>query len=598
MSARIGLAVSLVVLPFSLVMPHVAEGRTIFVDMSAGGDNNGTTWVDAYRHLQDALATASAGGEIWVGEGTYKPDRGRNDAHRGDREATFRLRNGVAVYGGFRSGGTWEDRDVETYRTILSGDLASNDSRFSDVADLTNDPNRNDNSYHVVTGSGTSAVTVLDGFTVTGGNANAPGGFMKDIGGGMYSDGGSPTVTNCTFTMNSTVDRGGGMFNNNFSNLRITNCDFSSNLAAKGGGIYNSSSSPRLTDCAFTENVATKGAGACNEAQSSPLLSSCVFRRNSANEGGGMYNEGQSDPELRYCRFSANSVEFYGGGISNYRSSPTLVGCFFNGNSTVWGGGGALATVGGAPTLTNCIFSGNVTGSDGGGLYGSGARRPKLVNCTFVANQAGSDGGGAYILGQDGAILANCIFWANRDDHGGAEAAQIWVGRPGMVEVYDTCVHGGWSGAGAANIDAYPQFADPDGPDNVVGTEDDDLRLSPGSPCIDAGDNATVPPDTTDIDGDGNTTELTPWDVDRNLRFFDDPNTADTGHGTAPIVDMGAYEVSEPSRYEGLCGDENHPYPEGDLNLDCQVNLADLALLVQHWLESTQPLSDEGDVVP
>jgi hypothetical protein len=69
-----------------------------------------------------------------------------------------------------------------------------------------------------------------------------------------------------------------------------------------------------------------------------------------------------------------------------------------------------------------------------------------------------------------------------------------------------------------------------------------DYHLRLGSPCIDAGDNNAVPPDTADLDGDGNTTELTPWDLDSHPRFIDEPNTIDTGNGTAPIVDMGAHE--------------------------------------------------------
>ena len=62
-------------------------------------------------------------------------------------------------------------------------------------------------------------------------------------------------------------------------------------------------------------------------------------------------------------------------------------------------------------------------------------------------------------------------------------------------------------------------------------------------PCIDAGDNTAVPPDTADLDGDGNTTEPIPLDLDGNLRFVDCPDIPDTGNGTPPIVDMGAYEA-------------------------------------------------------
>jgi len=71
-----------------------------------------------------------------------------------------------------------------------------------------------------------------------------------------------------------------------------------------------------------------------------------------------------------------------------------------------------------------------------------------------------------------------------------------------------------------------------------------ELQLLPGSPCIDAGDNNSVPADRTDLDGDGNTVEPTPWALDAGLRFVDDVVTADRGNGMPPIVDMGAYEFT------------------------------------------------------
>ena len=80
-------------------------------------------------------------------------------------------------------------------------------------------------------------------------------------------------------------------------------------------------------------------------------------------------------------------------------------------------------------------------------------------------------------------------------------------------------------------------YWDADGPDNVFGTTDDDLRLDPNSPCIDAGTN----------DADVNTPEVEPFlaiDLELNLRRIDDPATPDTGYGSVPLIDMGAYEFS------------------------------------------------------
>jgi hypothetical protein len=105
-------------------------------------------------------------------------------------------------------------------------------------------------------------------------------------------------------------------------------------------------------------------------------------------------------------------------------------------------------------------------------------------------------------------------------------------------------VFGGWPGVG--NIDAGPLFVDPDGPDDIPKTLDDDFRLSPGSPCIDAADNTAVPPDAADLDGDRNKVEHTPLDLGFQPRFVDDADTDDTGVADPPdypeVVDMGAYE--------------------------------------------------------
>ena len=107
----------------------------------------------------------------------------------------------------------------------------------------------------------------------------------------------------------------------------------------------------------------------------------------------------------------------------------------------------------------------------------------------------------------------------------------------------------------AGNLNVNPLFADANGADNIFGTEDDDFHLSTGSSAIDAGDNET--------DTDANTAEvqtLASLDIDRNPRFVDDAGVADTGNGTAPLVDMGAYEfVSDPTqidaRFTGSGGD-------------------------------------------
>jgi hypothetical protein len=174
-----------------------------------------------------------------------------------------------------------------------------------------------------------------------------------------------------------------------------------------------------------------------------------------------------------------------------------------------------------------------------------------MTGCTFIGNSANTVGGGISVLYGANPTLTNCIMWGNN-----APSAPEISNPLVEVTVAYSNVQAGWPGIG--NLDASPMFwRDPNaGPDGVWGTGDDDygdLRLLSSSPCIDAGNNALVPTDvTTDLQG--------------NSRFFDDPATIDTGAGTAPIVDIGAYEFGSVA-----CGPT-------DLDCDGDVDLADYAL--------------------
>ena len=169
----------LFVLFFTLLFVNLcASADVIYVDQDAvGGLNNGSSWQDAYLDLQFALLDAGAGDEIWVAQGVYTPDPAI-------REVSFNLRDQVAVYGGFA--GTEDDRSQRSYKmhpTVLSGDLLGNDGP--------NFQNYDDNSLHVVYANNlVSNWAVLDGFTVTAGNANnVPPGSSNDRGAGVLVNG-------------------------------------------------------------------------------------------------------------------------------------------------------------------------------------------------------------------------------------------------------------------------------------------------------------------------------------------------------------------------------------------------------------------------
>ncbi len=242
------------------------------VDADAPGPlHDGKTWTTAFLTLQDALAAAASGDDIVVAEGTYKPDRGTG-VTAGDREASFELKDGITVKGGYAGYGQPDPdaRDVAARRTTLSGDLNGND--------LWRLLNREENSYHVVIGPTGSAGATLDGFIIVDGNAN--GRFPDDIGGGLYNPGGTLKVVNCFFQGN-TGAFGGAILNLNAA-LTLVNTQLVGNRAfISGGGLYNWEGTVALHNCRIVGNTADRaevmgGAAISNLTGNLTILNSTV----------------------------------------------------------------------------------------------------------------------------------------------------------------------------------------------------------------------------------------------------------------------------------------------------------------------------------
>ncbi|MBN1316127.1 MAG: DUF11 domain-containing protein [Anaerolineales bacterium] len=386
----------------------IASGSILYVNRDAAGAQNGTCWADAYTDLQDALAVAVYGDEIWVAEGVYRPSVFLQNA-------TFQLKSGVGIYGGFCGSETGRDqRDWETHVTVLCGDIGGNDITNTDGVVTDPDDIRGGNSFHVLTSSQVTGTAVLDGFTVTAGNAWDPNEYD---GGGMYNDSSSPTIVNVTFIGNL-ARRGGGMYNGDHSCPVLTNVTFNGNDAYDdGGGMYNTGSSdPTLIGVILSGNEASDdGGGMYNANNSAPSLTDVTFNSNKASDdGGGMYNWNGSNPILTGVTFSSNSVGSFGGGLTNNGSSPTLTDVFFIGNkATSGGGGGMVNTDSSHPMLTRVTFNGNQAWW-GGGLYNFSNSDPKLIDVTFIENTAHNDGGGIWNGGGCDSKLTNVFFRGNQ----------------------------------------------------------------------------------------------------------------------------------------------------------------------------------------
>jgi hypothetical protein len=395
------------------------------------------------------------------------------------------------------------------------------------------------------------------------------------LGGGLCCYYGSASLTGCTFSGNRALF-GGGAFGLGGSDpedpeasLAFVNCDFDNNQAEfYGGGLNGGAISMTLLGCTFARNLAGQyGGGLSSDFYSDTLLADCAFVENSANRGGGFSGREWADTLLVNCRFHTNAAGTCGGGLVNEGAASSLVDCTFVANRAAW--------------LPRAL--------GGGGVYCYGASHARLSNCTFVANESGKGGAAAYAR-ESGAVLTNCVFWYNTGIYDGQLS--------GDPAVTYCSVEGGWPGDG--NIDSDPQFVrvpddggdgwgdDPNTPDVDEGANDDygDLHVQAGSPCIDAGCNCGVPPDFADLDGDGDTDEITPLDLDGEGRFFDDPGTLDGGSGWPPIVDMGAYEFGG-----------GGPQPcVGDLDNDRDVDLSDLAGLLAHYGTTSGMTQANGDL--
>ncbi len=180
----------------------------IYVNVNATGNNDGTSWANAFTNLQTAINNNPFRDDIWVAQGTYTPTgSGRN--------STFLIDRKTKIYGGFNGTETaLEQRDFRNNLTILNGDVNGNDNSNINPSEAT----RSENLYHIVTVKGDTKTVSIDGFVFSGSNANGT------------------TLTTGTASNQYLHNRGGAIFlhsyiQNTEVDLNVTNCVFEKNSA-------------------------------------------------------------------------------------------------------------------------------------------------------------------------------------------------------------------------------------------------------------------------------------------------------------------------------------------------------------------------------
>lgn len=322
----------------------------IFVDHTANGSNDGSTWSNAYTNLQDAIQNAPAGAEVWVAAGTYLP------SPSGEIDSTFALTKSIDLYGGFAGSESYlSERDMEANLTILSGDYNNDDALVVSTDPLNlNFSNYSDNAKRIITAYDVAGAISLDGFTVSGGHAPSSGAAM------LFTPDVELTVLikNCTIKNNLSGSTAGairiGASTDEVLNFRLENSSAINNaciggglpkggvLWAVGSGVTNAD----FINVLFHQNFSSNRGGALNlDNGTFPTFENCIFSENQATNGGAIFKIISGSSSYRNCTFYKNKASSQAAVIWNYSSGGTenakLQNCIFynNGNSPLYATG-------------------------------------------------------------------------------------------------------------------------------------------------------------------------------------------------------------------------------------------------------------------
>ena len=544
----------------TLMLGVSASAEIFYVNSNATAGGDGTSWETAFNYLQDALDSTNSetGDQVWIAKGTYYPDDG-NNVTEGDRLATFFVKDGVQLYGGF-SGveDSVDQRNWGENKTYLSGEIY-NEKIFWSIHIITVEPDYD--------ASAQSSIT-LDGLYIIKGNANG------DSSEGLHM---AAAIT------------GGGIIN-------AKNCYFSDHSSAVLYGSVTSASTVLATNCTFENNSGVA-------ADCTMVVSDCLFINNYTEAMGGVAYRGywsvkNSEFIGNYTSSTSNSIQL-GGGVAlggtwivenckfsdNYsKQGGVFSGGYYGGNVTaidsVFENNRAVRTVGynnsyGGVSLNcdftaiNCIFDNN-SSTDAAGV--ANGRNFTAINCVFVNNSASWGGVFASLTLE----LVNSTLALNGNDNSTSGIAHAVSGNIFNSIIYNNLgttlfnacnlknttdttplpngnfsyniIEGGINAFNSIDpqssyyfnesfiLDSDPLFFDindPDGLDETWGTVDDGLRLNSNSPAISKGSDEYLPNDTYDLNLNDITDEVIPIDLANFYRVQE------------VTLDLGAYEFGD-----------------------------------------------------
>jgi hypothetical protein len=340
---------------------------------------------------------------------------------------------------------------------------------------------------------------------------------------------------------------------NNNIDVSIDGLTLIDGVAEKGGAILNRENLELLNSELRGNSATSDGGGILNKGNLT-IDRSTLAGNSATSDGGGILNKGNLTIDRSTL---ADNTANLGGAIDDDDDDGSGDREFNLTNSTI-SGNEASGNVGGVDnsanlTITNSTISGNTSFGDAGGVKNSGTLT--VNNSTFSNNLASNRGGGVFNYGQfnlTNSIIANSLSGGDVNNLGGV------VNLQGVNLIED--------GSEEAEIAEDPNLSPLQDNGGATFTH---LPLE-NSPAIDAGDDSQIPPDTFDLDGDGDTSEPIPFDqrgegFDRVIETIDLGAVEVQPEGSPPSIDDQSFDdIKENSPLDTPVGKIVANDPEGD----------------------------------